>query len=207
TWPAQIHDVKAAIRWVRANAERHGLDPDRIGVWGTSAGGHLVAMLGVSGDVSELEGDLGPHTDVSSEVAAVANFFGPTELLAMIGQKSSIDRTGPNCPEAKLIGGTLRENPEKAKAASPVTYVTPNDPPVLTVHGTEDFVVPFDQGVRFDKVLREAGVTSYFVPVEGAGHGDFRGDAVAGRLEAFFAKHLLGREVDVSTEPINQRSR
>lgn len=205
-WPAQIHDCKAAIRWVRANAEKYGLDPERIGVWGTSAGGHLVAMLGTSGDVPELEGDLGGSDETSSAVACVANYFGPTEMLAMIGPPSRIDHAAADAPEAKLIGGPLRENPEKAKAASPVTYVSADDPPVLTVHGTEDPLVPYDQGVRFDKALREAGVTSYLVTVEGGGHGGFPPEAEE-RLRAFFEKHLRGQEVEVSTEPIGQRKR
>lgn len=205
-WPAQIHDCKAAIRWVRANAEKHGLDSERIGVWGTSAGGHLVAMLGVSGDVPELEGDLGPHTEVSSKVACVANYFGPTEMLAMIGPPSRIDHAAADSPEARLIGGALRENPDKAKAASPVTYVSAGDPPVLTIHGTDDPLVPYDQAVRFDRALRDAGVASDFVTVEGGGHGGFPPE-VEERLRAFFERRLLGKEVEVPTEPIGQRGR
>lgn len=205
TWPAQIHDSKAAIRWVRANAQKYGLDANRIGVWGRSAGGHLALMLGVSGDVPELEGNLGPYQGVSSKVAGVANFFGVTEMLAIIGQRSDIDRARPDTPEAKLIGGGLRENPQKAKAASPITYVTPNDPPVLTVHGTRDRTVPYDQAVRFDAALRKAGVPSYFVTVKEAGHGI--GAAADDRVKAFFAKYLLGKHVEVSTATINRRKR
>lgn len=211
-WPAQIHDCKAAIRWIKANAAKYGLDPDRIAVWGTSAGGHLVAMLGTSGDVPELEGDLGPRKDadgkdLTSKVACVANYFGPTDLPAMIGPPSQIDHAAPNAPEARLIGGALPDNADKAKAASPITYVSAGDPPVLTVHGTDDPLVPYAQAVRFDKALRAAGVTSYLVAVQGAGHGDFRGDAVPERLRAFLAKHLLGQEATVSTEPIDQRAK
>jgi acetyl esterase/lipase len=206
TWPAQIHDAKAAIRWVRANARRYGLDADRIGVWGRSAGGHLAAMIGVSDDAPELEGDVGPHQGMSSQVAAVASFSGATELLALIGQPSDIDRAQLDAPEARLIGGGLRENPEKAKAASPIAYVSPNDAPVLTVHGTEDRLVPHDQAVRFDAALRNAGVPSHLVGVAGAGHGDF-GGAADDRVEAFFARHLHGKSVEVSTETIRPRKR
>jgi acetyl esterase/lipase len=201
TWPAQIHDAKAAIRWIRGNASRYGLDGDRIGVWGRSAGGHLALLLGASGDVPELEGGVGENDGVSSRVAAVANFFGVSELLAMIGPPSDVDRTRADAPEALLLGGPLRENPERAKAASPLTYVSPNDPPVLTVHGTEDRTVPYDQAVRLDAALREAGVPSYFVRVEGAGHGNI-GTAADDRLEAFFARYLLDERVEVSTAPI-----
>jgi acetyl esterase/lipase len=202
-WPAQIHDCKAAIRWLRANAPKYALDADHIGVWGMSAGGHLVLMLGVSGDVPELEGDIGPYKDVSSKVAAVANFFGVSELLAIIGQPSDIDRTRSDAPEAKLISGGLRENPEKAKAASPITYVTANDPPVLTVHGTKDRTVPYDQAVRLDAALRKAGVPSYFVTVKGGGHGDF-GTAADDRVKAFFDKYLRGKDVEISIEPLKK---
>jgi acetyl esterase/lipase len=201
TWPAQIHDCKAAIRWVRANAAKYGLNADRIGVWGRSAGGHLVLMLGASGDVPKLEGDLGPYKIVSSKVAAVANFFGVTELLALIGQPSNIDRTKPDAPEALLIGGPLPENPQKAKSSSPMTYVTPNDPPVLTVHGTADHTVPYDQAVRLDAALRKVGVRSYFVTVKGAGHGNF-GTAADDRVREFFGKYLRGMNVHISTATI-----
>ena len=202
-WPAQIHDCKAAIRWVRANAAKYGLDPEGIGVWGTSAGGHLVLMLGTSGDVAKLEGNVGPHTDVSSKVSAVANFFGPSDLLAMINQPSNIDRTGPDAPEALLIGGRLSDNPEKAEEASPITYVTRNDPPVLTVHGNRDRIVPYDQGVRMHRALKEVGVKSYFVTVEGGGHGNF-GTAADGRVKALFDRYLRGKNVTISTAPIKR---
>jgi acetyl esterase/lipase len=203
-WPAQIHDCKAAIRWVRANATKYGLDADHIGVWGRSAGSHLALMLGVSGDVPELEGDIGSYKGVSSKVVAVANFFAVSELLALIGQPGDIGRIRWVAPEAaNLIGGGLRENPEKAKAASPVTYVTPNDPPVLTVHGTKDRKVPYDQAVRLDAALRKAGVPSYFVTVKGGGHGNF-GTVADARMKAFFDKYLRGKDVKISTKSLNK---
>jgi acetyl esterase/lipase len=202
-WPTQIHDCKAAIRWVRANATKYGLDADHIGVWGMSAGSHLALMLGVSADVPELEGDIGTYKGVSSKVTAVANFFGVSELLAMIGQPSDIDRTKSDAPEAMLIGGPLLENTDKANSASPITYVTLNDPPVLTVHGTADRTVPYDQAVRLDAALRKAGVLSYFVTIKGGGHGDF-GTAADDRLKAFFDRYLSGEDVEISTEPLNK---
>lgn len=201
-WPAQIYDSKAVIRWVRANASKYGLDADHIGVWGVSAGAHLVLMLGVSGDVPELEGDIGPYKGVSSKVAAVVNFFGVSDLLAIIGQPHHIDSTRSEDPVSKLIGGGLHGNPVKAKAASPITYVTANDPPVLTVHGTKDPTVPYDQAVRIDATLRNAGVTSYFITVKGGGHGF--GNLADGRVKAFFDKYLRGKDVEISTEPLNK---
>lgn len=97
-WPAQIHDCKAAIRWIRAHAQKHGLDPDRIGVVGTSAGGHLVAMLGTSGGVAHLEGDLGEHTDQASEVACVVDYFGPSDFLTIADYPSQLDHAAADPP-------------------------------------------------------------------------------------------------------------
>ncbi len=201
-WPAQIHDCKAVIRWVRSNAAKYGLDADRIGVWGMSAGGHLALMLGVTGDVPDLEGGVGPYKGVSSRVAAVVNFFGISEFLPIIGQPGDTDRIGLDAMEAQLIGGSLTENKEKAKAASPITYVTANNPPALTVHGDKDHMVPYDQAVRLDAVLRKVGVPSYFVTVKGGGHGDF-GPAADNRVKAFFGKYLRGEDAEISTEPLS----
>ncbi len=201
-WPAQIHDCKAVIRWVRANASRYGFDADRIGVWGTSAGAHLALMTGVTGDVAELEGDVGPHLDMSSRVSAVANFFGVTDLNAIGGTSGGSDRAArSDAPEARLIGGPVRENPEKARAASPITYVTPGDPPVLTVHGSADRTVAYEQSVALDRALRNAGVPTYFVTVSGAGHGNF-GTSADDRVSAFLDRHLRGRDVEIPTSPI-----
>jgi len=197
TWPAQIHDSKAGVRWVRANAEKYGFDASRIGVWGASAGGHLALLLGVTGDVPSLEGSVGPYAKVSSRVNAVANFLGITDLRTLNGQ------TGPAGSRAEelLLGGPVRENMEKAAAASPITYVNAKSAPILTVHGTADTTVPFDQAVKFDAALRKAGGTSYLVVVEGGGHGDF-GFAANGRLDAFFEKYLLSQAIEIDTAAI-----
>ncbi|HEX2485510.1 MAG TPA: prolyl oligopeptidase family serine peptidase, partial [Myxococcota bacterium] len=179
---------------------------ERIGVWGASAGAHLALMLGLGADAPELEGELGPHLGVSSRVAGVVSFFAPTELLAEIGQPSDIDRRSPDAPEARLVGGPLPENEARARAASPTTYASPGDAPVLSVHGTADRTVPYDQAVRLDAALRKAGVPSYFVTIEAGGHGDF-GTAADDRVAAFFAKYLQGKPVAVSTETIHYRGR
>src|SRR5262245_61384506 len=120
-WPAQIHDCKAAIRWIRANASKYNLNPDRIGVIGPSAGGHLAAILGAGGKVPELEGNLGDHRDVSSSVACVVDLFGPTNLLTL-GRNH--DRA--NSPESRLLGGPIQEKKDLARQASAITYVTPD---------------------------------------------------------------------------------
>ena len=159
TWPAQIHDCKAAIRWLRANAKKYNIDPDRIGVIGTSAGGHLVAMLGTSGSVAELEGTIGAHTDVSSRVTCVVDEFGPTDFLALYGGHNM----SPDNPEAQLIGGPLGGKPEAARSASPITFVSADDPPILVIHGTKDPAVNFNQSERFAEALKKAGVDVTFV--------------------------------------------
>ena len=108
-WPAQIHDCKAAIRWIKANAKEYGLDASKIGVWGTSAGGHLVSFLGTSGDVKTLEGTLGKHLDQDSKVTCVVNFFGPENFITMVTQESTVDRKTADYPEAKLLGGRVQD--------------------------------------------------------------------------------------------------
>jgi acetyl esterase/lipase len=151
TWPSQIHDCKAAVRWLRAHAEEYGIDSDRIGVMGTSAGGHLVALLGTSGDVAEVEGDLGEYDAVSSRVTCVVDYFGPADLLTMGDYPSQIDHNAANSPESRLLGGAVQEVAERAREASGVTYVTADDPPFLILHGTEDMIVPFHQSVELDE--------------------------------------------------------
>lgn len=192
-FPAQIEDCKCAIRFLRAKAKEFNIDPERIGVWGASAGGHLSAMLGTAGDVKEFEGS-GGWEGFSSRVSAVCDWFGPSDLLAMVGEQSTIDRTGPNCPEALLIGGPLLENKDKAVKASPITYVTPDDPPFLIMHGDKDMVVPFSQSKRLFDALKKAGVEVTFVKLKGAGHGGrgFNSPQTMRLVTAFFDKHLKG---------------
>lgn len=170
-WPAQIHDCKAAIRFLRAHAKKYQLDPERIGAWGSSAGGHLVAMLGTSGDVEALEGSLG-WNDRSSRVQAVVDFFGPTNFIAMTEQPSRMDHAAPDSPESQLIGGPVLEHPERVRSVDPFTYVSADDPPFLIVHGDEDPLVPRHQSVILAEALDKAGVEHEFVTVKDGGHGN-----------------------------------
>jgi acetyl esterase/lipase len=197
-WPAQIYDCKSAIRWIRANAKTYNLDPDKIGVIGASAGGHLVAMLGLTDGKAELEGDVGPHAGLSSRVACVVDEFGPTEFLAM-----GSFHDAENSPESELIGGAIQENQDQSRAASPTTYVAKGAPPFLILHGTKDPLVPFSQSEKLAAALKKAGVECYLVPVTNAGHGGFRSLEVPRRIRQFFDKHLLGRDSGaISEEPI-----
>ena len=202
-WPAQIHDCKAAIRWIRANAARHGLDPERIAVTGPSAGGTLATLLGVGAGVAELEGEVGPHRGESSRVTCVINRFGRLNFLA----EPAVARASPaQLPALEerlrvLFGGTLQERADVARTASPVTHVTAGDVPVLTFHGTEDGLVPIAQAEEFDRVMRAAGVPHHLVRVVGGGHG-FESGEERRRTRQFLDRWLRGIPAEISTEPI-----
>lgn len=194
-WPAQIHDVKAAIRWIRANATKYGLNPDRIAVMGPSAGGHLAAMVGTSGGVAELEGTVGPHASTSSRVRCVVDLFGPTDFLTMNDPPSRIDHNAADSPESLLIGGALPQHKEAARAASPITYVDRDDPPFLIIHGDKDPLVSISQSERLAQALKAAGVPCAFYRVLGGGHGHFRRPDVELRIKQFLDKHLRDQPV------------
>jgi acetyl esterase/lipase len=192
TFPAQLEDCKAAIRWLRAHADEYGYNPDRIGVWGASAGGHLVAILGTTSDVKTF--DVGENLDESSSVQAVVDFFGPTDFLrinAQAGAKSRLDHDAPDSPESRLIGGPVLENPEKVKRANPIAYISADDPPFLIMHGEEDHTVPIGQSELLDAALKKAGVDSKFQRIPNAGHG-FGGPEIARTVRAFLDQHLKG---------------
>ena len=169
-WPAQIHDCKAAIRWLRARSEKFGIHPDKIAVWGTSAGGHLASMLGTSGGLSELEGELGKHTRKSSRVQAVINGYGPSALLQMDDHPSKIIHNAPYSPESKLIGTPIQKAKAKALEASPITHVSSDDPPFLHFHGTHDQLVPFHQSEILHQALLAKEVSSSLITIQGGGH-------------------------------------
>lgn len=206
-WPAQIHDCKAAIRWIRAHAKEHGLDAGKIAVWGTSAGGHLVSMLGTSGDVKELEGTLGKNLDQDSKVTCVLNYFGPEDFLTMVKQPSTIDRTkGSDFPEAKLLGGPVSERAAIAKEASPVTHISKGDPPFFTAHGTKDPLVPYAQAEELHAALQKASVPSLLQEMTNGGHG-FKSPVLDERVKQFLDLHLRGIKSELQTTPINVAAR
>ncbi len=185
-FPAQIEDCKAAIRWLRAHSAKYHLDADHIGVWGSSAGGHLVALLGTTGGVKDLEGH-GGNLDQSSRVQCVVDWFGPTDMANMGNQADK-----PGTPVAQLIGGPVQENLEKARNASPMTYVSKDSAPFLILHGDEDNTVPLHQSEVLADALKKAGVEVELVVVKGNGHGGpgFNSAENRKRIEEFFAKHL-----------------
>jgi acetyl esterase/lipase len=187
-FPAQIHDCKAAVRWLRANSREYGLDATKFVAWGSSAGGHLVALLGTSGGVAELEGTMN-NLKESSRVQAVVDWFGPSDFLHIGEPESDLRHNEADSPEAKLIGGALLQNKDKAAKASPITYVTKDAPPFLIMHGDRDRTVPFDQSERLDQALKKAGVDVTFVPMKGLGHG-FRGLDATRHVEEFLKGHM-----------------
>lgn len=193
TFPAQTHDCKAAIRFLRANAAKYNLDPNHIAAWGASAGGHLASMLGTSAGDPTLEGTLG-NPDHSSRVQAVVDYFGPTDFLQMDahalpnGQKHN----PADSPESQLIGGPIQENKEKTARANPAAYVKSGAPPFLILHGDRDPLVPVHQSEILFDALRQAGANVTFHKIIGAGHGgpQFNSPVARAMVLAFLDQHL-----------------
>ncbi len=189
-FPAQIEDCKAAVRWLRAHAAEYRLDPDKFGVWGSSAGGHLVALLGTSGEVKEF--DVKTNLDQSSKVQAVCDYYGPTDLAAFVTRPGYERHADSNSPESKLLGGVVMENLDKAAKANPITYVDKADPPFLIVHGDKDPTVPINQSELLFDALKKTGVSAHFHTIHGAGHGGpgFSGKNIEDMVAKFFDQRL-----------------
>ena len=196
TFPVQIHDCKAAIRWLRAHAKDYGIDSTKIGVFGISAGGHLVSLLGTSGGVKEMEGTVGGNLDQSSRVTCVIDFCGPSDFPTFAGKGSIIDPEAPGTAISKLLGGPMSKHLDVAKAASPVTYITKDDPPFLIIHGTKDNLVPLDQAIEFNKALADAGVSATLLTGTDGPHVFYNPEVIKD-MRLFLEKHLLGRAVDL----------
>ena len=192
-WPAQIEDCKAAVRWVRANAREYHIDPKHIGALGGSAGGHLVALMGCADAKAGLEGK-GGNPKQSSRVQAVVSYFGPHDFTT--GAVTILPAAAN--PVNKLMGGTYREKPKEYKAASPITYVSKDDPPFLLIHGDKDQLVPLRQSEQMLAALKKVGVEADLIVVKNAGHGLLAVDGqpdtpireVDEKVFAFFDKHL-----------------
>lgn len=172
-FPAQIEDVKTAVRWLRANADEYGIDAERFGVWGHSAGAHLAILLGVTDGVTEFE--VGENLDVSSAVQVVIDNYGPTDFALMDAHRlpDGQEHNPADSPESQLVGGALQENLDAVARANPITYVSEGDAPFLVVHGDSDPVVPHNQSVILVEALEDANVPVEFYTVAGGGHGGF----------------------------------
>lgn len=171
-FPAQIHDCKAAIRWLRANAERHGYNADWMAVAGSSAGGHLALLVGVSGDVKKLEGEVGGNLDQSSRVQAIIDYFGPSDFV-LRGKTQPERAYTEKSGSFALLGGkrTGKVIPELEKLASPARYVTADDPPLLVFQGAKDKTVLPDQSERIVELYQRAGLPAKLVILKNAAHG------------------------------------
>lgn len=210
-FPAQIQDCQAAIRWLRGNAKKYGIDPARIGVGGGSAGGHLSALIGTSGGKNVFP-KIGGHDDESDRVQAVLDIFGPTDFWTVVAQ-SDADKSVKSAfkwndgdPYSQLIGARLGEDKAKCDAVSPVRYVTADNPPFLILHGDRDALVPYAQSVELSELLVKAGVPVILQRIPGAGHGGpgFNLPAVNELTNSFFDKYLKGK--DLKLEPLPEEA-
>lgn len=209
-FPAQIEDCQAAIRWIRANSKKYNIDPDRIGVSGASAGGHLVALLGTAGGKNAFP-KIGGNDNESDRVQAVCDLFGPTDFTTVMSQAAA-DKTknvfkfnSPNDPYSRLIGANL-DDQAKSEAVSPVHYVSKDNPPFLILHGTADALVPFQQSVELADALKKAGVPVTLQPMPGSGHGGpaFGLKPVRELIVRFMDKYLKGADVTIEPLPESQ---
>lgn len=185
-FPAQIMDCRAAIRWLRANAATHGLDADRIGAFGASAGGHLAALLGTASGVKEW--DAGLHLDQSPRVQCVVAFYPPTDLDELTSgwfwRKVSFSDVG------RLIGGAVEHNRDRVARTNPVNYISKDTPPFYLLHGDRDKLVPIRQSELLHAALRQAGIPVHFEMVAGKGHAIGPPPAAVPKLNDFLRQHL-----------------
>jgi acetyl esterase/lipase len=196
-FPMQLHDCKAAVRFLRNRALLFGVDPNRFAAMGDSAGGHLAALVGLTARRADLEGEVGETTG-SSAVQAVIDWFGPSDLLTMREQAAPDAMRGqddPDSPESRLVGGPIQQHREAAIAASPVTYVSRSAPPFHIQHGSHDRVVPLAQSEILHKALLAAGADSTLVTIEGADHcfWGVQDNGIVERDIAFLRSKLSGR--------------
>ena len=201
-FPALVHDAKAAIRWIRANAQIYHLDSNGIAAWGGSAGGYLALMLGTSTGVQKMEDLSMGNPNQPSTVRAVVSWFGPSDFLKMDEQLEEsglcplpgMEHSGVNSPESLILGRKITEIPEQARAANPITYVQPDAPPFLIQHGTKDATVPVQQSIVAAAELKAVlgDDTVILELLEEAEHGDprFKTPENVKRVLDFLDKHL-----------------
>lgn len=208
-FPAQIQDCQAAIRWLRGNAGKYGLDPTKVGVIGGSAGGHLSALVGTAGGAKAFP-MVGGFQEQSDDVQCVCDIFGPANF-ATVMQQAADDKNVRNIfkfnsdsdPYSLLIGGHLEMDREKVAAVSPVHYITADDPPTLILHGTHDALVPYAQSVELAESLRAKGVPVWLQTLPGSGHGGaaFSKPSVISLMGNFFDRYLRDANVAISLVP------
>jgi len=186
--PAAVYDCKAAVRFLKANADELGIDAAHIGVWGHSAGGHLAAFLGVSGNNDETNGNVGDFVDVNADVACAIDYFGPADFQLLLDGKKKGEA---NNLRRQLFGPDANDVDALLEKISTVYWIDENDPPMLIIHGTDDNVVPIKQSEILNEKLQNFGVDSELIVVEGAGHG-IRNNEVSLKVAEFLDTHLGG---------------
>ncbi len=197
-WPAQLYDCKAAIRFLKANASTYHIDTNRIGIIGESAGAYLSVMLGVTGNVKNLEGYHLGNTNVTSKVHAVVDLFGPTNFLLMDGYEAagcaSANHNAANSPESRLLGCALTTCPDLVLAASPMTYLDSTDACFFISCGTNDCTVAPNSSIVFDEALTNLGFYHIFELVQGQGHGGsfWHSTSQDAKYLSFFNENLTG---------------
>jgi acetyl esterase/lipase len=193
-FPRQVHEIKAAIRFLRAADDRYGYDASRIAVLGASSGGHLAALIGTTNGESELEGTVGEHLTESSAVQAIVSFFGASNLTTILAQSTPFG-LGVRTPALqRLLGGLPDERPAAARLASPVFHVDALDPPLLLLHGDQDPQMPINQSHELAGAYERAGLQAPLVVVHGAGHGGAQFfDEQRLKIVAEFLDRTLGR--------------
>lgn len=191
-FPAQIHDTKAAIRFLRAKADELHINASRIAIIGSSAGGHLAALTGLTNGHAELEGNVGHHLDQSSRVDAIVSFYGASNLQSILGQSTEFG-LGVRIPALKLLlGGLPDEEPALARLASPVAHLDAKDPPLLLIHGDADPQMPLAQSAELQKACEAAKISSRLITLPGSKHGgaEFYDDARLHIVAEFLRQHL-----------------
>jgi acetyl esterase/lipase len=200
-FPGQIHDIKAAIRFLRAEAQRLGYDATRIGILGASSGAHLAALVGTTNGHRELEGTLGANLDESSSVQAIVSYFGASNLTTIL-QQSTPFGVGIRKPSLEvLLGGAPDQVAPLAKLASPVFHVDASDPPLLLLHGDQDPQMPINQSHELQGVYEAHGIDSHFAVVHGAAHG---GDAFFDAERVALVGEFLDRQLRPGKETLSQ---
>lgn len=198
-FPAGLMDLKAAIRWIRANSKEYGFNPDKIAAWGGSAGGYYSVMLGATAKIKEFEDLSMGNSEYSSEIQAVVDWFGPTNFLKMDEQLAKAglgptDHNDEDSPESRLLGGQITKIPEKVEYANPINYITKNMPPIFIQHGDKDHLVPHGQSVILVEKLNEVADSErfYFETLKGADHADpmFEMPENIDKVLNFLDKHL-----------------
>ena len=191
-FPAQVHDCKAALRFLRAKQDDYPYAAERIGIAGASAGGHLAALVGVTNGHAELEGTVGQYQSQSSDVAAIVDYYGPTNFMTIL-QQSTPHGLSVRVPAFELLlGGRPEEHAELARLASPTTHVDRKDPPLLLIHGDQDPQVPINQSHELHGLYRQCGLEVDFEVVHGGAHGGpaFHDPTRSALVERFFRRHL-----------------